>query len=95
MAGWGEPFPRWSPFVGSRRVPPPAAVIPVLLGGPALVAMFDLMPLAWAGILPEAGSSSGWWMALARLRSGPAMPWGPIVPALARALAYYRRRRPA
>lgn len=93
VAGWGEVVPRWVPFVGGRRVAPLAAVIPAVLGGLALVAMFDLYPLAWAGVLPEVGYSNGWWMALARVCISPAMLWGPIV--LALAWAYYRRRRPA
>lgn len=93
VAGWGELFPRWIPFVGGRQVPPLAAVIPAVLGGLALVAMFDLYPLAWAGFLPEVGFSNGWWMLLARVCISPAMLWGPIV--LALACAYYRRRRPA
>lgn len=93
VSGWGEVVPRWVPFVGGRRVVPLAAVIPAVLGGLALVAMFDLYPLAWAGVLPEVGFSNGWWMALARLCISPAMLWGPIV--LALAWAYYRRRRPA
>ncbi|PJN34477.1 hypothetical protein CG747_39725 [Streptomyces sp. CB02959] len=93
VAGWGEVFPRWIPFIGGRRVPPLAAVIPAVLGGLILVALFDQYPLAWAGAIPEVGYSNGWWMALARVCVSPAMLWGPIV--LALAWAYYRRRRPA
>ncbi|MEU5069576.1 hypothetical protein ACFY7Y_37690 [Streptomyces virginiae] len=93
VSGWGEVVPRWVPFIGGRRVAPLVAVIPAVLGGLALVAMFGLFPLAWAGVLPEVGYSNGWWMALARVCVTPAMLWGPIV--LALAWAYYRRRRPA
>ncbi|MCF3179966.1 hypothetical protein IPZ70_08420 [Streptomyces polychromogenes] len=91
VSGWGEVVPHRVPFLGGRRVAPLAAVIPAALGGLALVAMFDLYPLAWMGILPEVGFSNVWWMVLARVCITPAMLWGPIV--LALALAYYRRRR--
>ncbi|MBV6700905.1 hypothetical protein KV557_28005 [Kitasatospora aureofaciens] len=90
VAGWGEVFPRWIPFLGGRRVPPLAAVIPATLGGLVLVALFDPMPLAWVGVLDEVGYSNGWWLALARVCTGGAMLWGPIV--LALAWAYCRRR---
>ncbi|MFC5887248.1 hypothetical protein RMN57_01880 [Kitasatospora sp. CM 4170] len=93
VSGWGEVVPRRVPLLGGRRVAPLAAVVPAALGSLALVAMFDLYPLAWAGILPETGFSNGWWMALARVCITPAMLWGPIV--LVLAWAYYRRRRPA
>ncbi|MDH6704222.1 hypothetical protein P3T27_000923 [Kitasatospora sp. MAA19] len=88
---WGEVVPRWMPFVGGRRVVPLAAVVPAAVGGLALVALFDLYPLAWAGVLPEVGFANGWWTALARVCITPAMLWGPIV--LALAWAYHRRRR--
>ncbi|MQS11630.1 hypothetical protein F7Q99_04835 [Streptomyces kaniharaensis] len=94
VAGWGEVFPRRIPLVGGRRVPVLAAVVPAVLGGLALVALFDPMPLAWAGVLglEEVPYRNGWWCALARVCTGPAMLWGPIV--LALAWAYYCRRRP-
>ncbi|MFB9572800.1 hypothetical protein [Streptomyces yanii] len=57
------------------------------------MAMFDLYPLAWVGLVPEVGFSNGWWMLLARVCIAPVMLWGPIV--LALAWAYHRRRRPA
>ncbi|MFC9592468.1 hypothetical protein ACFTUC_22065 [Streptomyces sp. NPDC056944] len=66
VSGWGEVVPRWVPLIGGRRVAPLAAVIPAVLGGLALVAMFDLYPLAWVGLLPEVGYSNGWWMARRR-----------------------------
>ncbi|GLV87748.1 hypothetical protein Slala03_74370 [Streptomyces lavendulae subsp. lavendulae] len=49
VSRWGEAVPHWVPFLGGRRVAPLAAVIPAALRGPALVAMFDLYPLAWMG----------------------------------------------
>jgi hypothetical protein len=92
VAGWGEVFPRWVPFLAGRRVPPLAAVVPAVVGGLVLVGLFGLQPLAWIGVLDEVGYSNGWWLALARVCVSPAMLWGPIV--LALAFAYYRRRRP-
>ncbi|WP_030463970.1 hypothetical protein [Kitasatospora sp. NRRL B-11411] len=91
VASWGELVPRWIPFLGGRRVPRLAVVVPAVLGGFALVAMFDLYPLAWVGILPEVGYSNGWWRFLAWVCITPAMLWGPIV--LALAWSYDRRRR--
>jgi hypothetical protein len=93
VSGWGEVVPRWVPVLGGRRVAPPAAVVPAVLGGLALVAMFDLYPFAWLGVLPEVPFSNVWWMLLARVCITPAMLWGPIV--LTLAVAYQRRRRPA
>ncbi|GHF40183.1 hypothetical protein GCM10018790_17220 [Kitasatospora xanthocidica] len=93
VSGWGEVFPSWVPGLRGRRVPPLAAVIPAVLGGLTLVALFDPMPLAWLGVLgfEELPYTTVWWQLLARTCTAPAMLWGPIV--LALALAYYRRRR--
>ncbi|ARF52820.1 hypothetical protein [Streptomyces gilvosporeus] len=95
VSGWGEVFPSWVPFLGGRRVPPLAAVIPATLGGLALVALWDPMPLAWFGLLGfhEVAFTNGWWKLLAHTCISPVMLWGPIV--LALAYAYYKRRRPA
>ncbi|GGX32994.1 hypothetical protein GCM10010341_62890 [Streptomyces noursei] len=95
VSGWGEVFPRWVPFLGGRRVPPLAAVIPATLGGLVLVALWDPMPLAWFGLLGfhEVGFTNGWWKLLAHVCISPVMVWGPIV--LALTYAYYERRRPA
>lgn len=92
VAGWGERVPGWVPVIGGLAVRPMAAVVPGLLGGLALVALWDTMPLAWFGLFGfhEVGFSSGWWMALARVCISPVMLWGPIV--LALTYAYYRRR---
>ncbi|MFJ9461432.1 hypothetical protein ACIRST_40975 [Kitasatospora sp. NPDC101447] len=94
VSGWGEVFPSWVPFLRGRRVPRLAAVAPAVLGGLALVALFDPMPLAWLGVLgfEEVAYSNGWWQALARVCTSPSMLWGPIV--LALACAYHHRRRP-
>ncbi|WP_407284992.1 hypothetical protein [Streptomyces sp. BP-8] len=94
VSSWGEVFPRWVPFLGGRRVPPLAAVIPATLGGLGLVALWDPMPRAWFGLLGfhEAAFTNGWWKLLARVCVSPVMLWGPIV--LALTYAYYKRRRP-
>ncbi|MFD8787629.1 hypothetical protein [Kitasatospora sp. NPDC059599] len=93
VSGWGEVFPRWVPFLRGRRVPPLAALVPAVLGGLTLVALFDGIPLAWLGVFQEVGYRNGWWMVLGRVCTSTAMFWGPAT--LALAWAYHRRRRPA
>ncbi|MGW3182163.1 hypothetical protein ACWDD9_23085 [Kitasatospora sp. NPDC001119] len=93
VSGWGEVFPRWVPVLRGRRVPPLAAVVPAVLGGLVLAALFDGMPLGWLGVFEEVGYSNGWWLLLGRVCTSTAMFWGPIT--LALAWDYHRRRRPA
>ncbi|MFG2914239.1 hypothetical protein ACGF0D_15255 [Kitasatospora sp. NPDC048298] len=93
VSGWGEVFPRWVPVLRGRRVPPLAALVPAVLGGLTLVALFGGMPLAWLGVFKEVGYSNAWWMALGRICTSTAMLWGPIT--LALACSYYHRRRHA
>lgn len=64
---WGETFPRWLPFIGSRPVPPalaivPASVVAVLVTAAGLmfwrrtllgVGVFTLSVGNWAALLPE------------------------------------------
>ncbi|KAB7847261.1 hypothetical protein [Streptomyces mobaraensis] len=95
VGSWGETFPRWVPFLAGRRVPPLAATLPATLGGLALVALWDTMPLAWFGLFGyhDVAFTNGWWKLLADVCITPVMLWGPIV--LALTYAYHRRRRPA
>ncbi|MGW1179349.1 hypothetical protein ACWD4P_37175 [Kitasatospora sp. NPDC002543] len=91
VSGWGEVYPRWVPVLRGRRVPPLVALVPAVLGGLVLVALFGGMPLAWLGVFAEVGYSNGWWMALGRICTSTAVLWGPVT--LVLAFAYYRRRR--
>ncbi|MBC2875445.1 hypothetical protein H7K43_10295 [Streptomyces sp. TYQ1024] len=95
VGSWGETFPRWVPLLAGRRVPPLAAIVPAILGGLALVALWDTMPLAWFGLFGfhDVAFTNGWWKLLANVCITPVMLWGPIV--LALTYAYHRRRRPA
>ncbi|MER7753881.1 hypothetical protein [Kitasatospora sp. NPDC097643] len=93
VSGWGEVFPRRLPVIGGRRVPPMAAVVPAVLGGLALVALFDL-PIVRSGTFgfAEDGFSTEGWRLLATACVTPTTLWGPIV--LALAWSYHHRRRP-
>ncbi|MFF3710891.1 hypothetical protein [Streptomyces phaeochromogenes] len=43
IARWGEVFPRWIPFLRSRRVPTMAAVVPAAIGAAILILVFTLL----------------------------------------------------
>jgi glycerol-3-phosphate acyltransferase PlsY len=89
VSSWGEVFPAWLPFVGGKRVPVAAAVVPATLAGLGglylvydwVVAMFGSEPTPYA---PG-------WNALAHTVSGLFVLWGPLL--LALTYAYWQRRR--
>jgi hypothetical protein len=94
VRGWGEVVPRWIPFIGGRRVPPLAAVIPAVLGSVALVLIwtygfrdlffsFDGLPIPF---------THDAWAILMIAAYAPLNLWGPLL--LVLAWAYYRRRVP-
>ncbi len=96
VRGWGEVFPRWLPFLATKRVPIWLAVIPASLVS-ALVTQAGLMyvRLTLDGTLVEefgggdAALTSENWAAL-----GPELLWPVWGVALGAAtLAYYYRRR--
>ncbi|GAA1532768.1 hypothetical protein GCM10009678_13900 [Actinomadura kijaniata] len=95
---WGEVAPAWIPLVGGRRVRPLAAVIPAVLGGLILTAVFGSVPidggqhLTVFGVGDDISYDNGWWKALAMICTAPIGIWGPVVLVLAG--AYYLRRRP-
>ncbi|MET7305167.1 MBL fold metallo-hydrolase [Embleya sp. NPDC005575] len=91
VRGWGEVAPGWLPFVGGKRIPPYAAIIPATLGGLAATAFWTPTLLSWFGVLDGAkGFANVWWSTLAQVCIAPGMLWGPMV--LALAYAYYVRR---
>ncbi|MFI0354598.1 hypothetical protein [Actinomadura sp. 9N407] len=98
VRGWGEIAPARIPFIGGKRIRPLAAVIPALLGGLALTALFGSVPFGdgqWLtvfGIVENVPYDNGWWYALAMICTAPISVWGPVVVVLA--IAYYLRRRP-
>ena len=86
---WGEVAPRWIPFVGGRRVAPYAAIVPAVLGGLGLIAIWTF---GFRGVFTDhfiAFSSTGW-KALMMSCYAPLYLWGPAL--LVLTWAYYRRR---
>ncbi|MEW2356102.1 hypothetical protein [Spirillospora sp. NPDC029432] len=94
---WGEVAPAWIPLIGGRRVPPLAAVVPSVLGGLALTALFGSVPIGGGqhltvfGVGEDIAYDNGWWGALAMICTAPIGIWGPVILVLAG--AYYLRRR--
>ncbi|MFE6780362.1 hypothetical protein [Streptomyces sp. NPDC057702] len=97
VRGWGEVTPAWLPWIGGRRVRPLAAVVPALVGGAILTALFTSLPLGDGrqltvyGVIDGVGYSHDAWRTLAAVCIAPTAVWGPITIVLA--LAYHRRRR--
>lgn len=100
---WGEVFPRWMPFLGGRRVPIKAAVIPATVGAALIVllaAYFFLNPIFFhIHFTPSTGDRgtpdshlqvSGWSQVLFVTCYLPLLAWPMLVGALTH--AYYRRR---
>jgi hypothetical protein len=100
---WGEIVPRWLPFLGGRRVPVKAAVIPALTGSALLLllaAYFFLNPIFFhIHFTPATGDKgtpdshlevSGWSQVLFAGCYLPLLAWPVLVTACA--LAYRRRR---
>ncbi|MEU4212297.1 hypothetical protein AB0F13_20250 [Streptomyces sp. NPDC026206] len=88
---WGERMPRWIPFLGGRRIPVWAAVVPAVLG--ALAATAITLPMFSGGLPADAGGSDGpqgvaaWVMNACYV---PLLLWGPLVAIVT--VAYARRR---
>lgn len=91
---WGEVFPRWIPFLASRRVPiwlavVPASLVSVLVTTAGLMFVRMMLTGQLAGILGEGILTEDNWAAL-----GPELLWPLWGVALGAAtLAYYYRRR--
>jgi hypothetical protein len=86
---WGEVAPRWIPFIGGRRVAPYAAIIPAVVGGLSLIAIwtFGFRDVFTDHFIPF---SSTPWKALMISCYAPLQLWGPAL--LVLTWAYYRRR---
>ncbi len=97
VRGWGEVAPRWIPFLGGKPVRPMAAVVPAVLGGLVLTALFSSVPLGGDrqltvfGVTESVGYLSDGWETLATICVTPLALWGPIIVVLA--VAYHRRRK--
>ncbi|MFG2128963.1 hypothetical protein ACGFNV_14355 [Streptomyces sp. NPDC048751] len=100
VAGWGEVFPRWMPFLGGRRVPTRAAVVPAAIGatvltlGTLLTLVTQVMGNTIRGDDLPANSPSevgGWETVWFSVCYAPLLLWGPLLAVLT--VAYWRRRR--
>ncbi|MFD3525310.1 hypothetical protein [Streptomyces sp. NPDC058653] len=100
IAAWGEVWPRWTPVLRGRRIPPLAVVVPAALGALVLTtawtaaAVTDLADVTLRGdaISPDyPGEAGGWPAVVFYLCYAPLLLWGPLLAALT--LSYHRRRR--
>lgn len=89
---WGERVPRWAPFVGGKRIPPLAAVIPAGAGAVSVTLM-------WVGVFSDLGpifalyGLDGAERAVLLLCYAPLLLWGPFLGAVT--VSYARRTRVA
>ncbi|MFJ3922385.1 hypothetical protein [Streptomyces sp. NPDC090022] len=88
---WGEVVPHWIPWLGGRRIPPLAAVVPAALGATAVILVTVLGMFTWSTNMAAPGAPSGayWW--LMTLCYAPLLLWGPLLGVVT--VAYWRRRR--
>ncbi|MFE2167429.1 hypothetical protein ACFXB3_20565 [Streptomyces sp. NPDC059447] len=101
VAAWGEVVPRRIPFLGGRRIPVAAAVVPAALGALALTALWTVLAAVTqlagttiqgdpipADFPSEAGGWSAVWFYVCY---APLLLWGPLLGVVT--VAYWRRRR--
>ncbi|MDA0564457.1 hypothetical protein LG943_08975 [Streptomonospora sp. S1-112] len=100
VAGWGERFPRWVPWLRGRRVPTPVAVFPASVGAVLLTALWTWIFAAHFAGLTLRGDpipadyptqAGGWQAAVFYACYLPLLLWGPLLAAVT--WAYWRRRR--
>jgi hypothetical protein len=86
---WGEVAPGRLPFIGGRRVAPYAAIVPAILGGLSLIAIwtYGFRDVFSDSFIPFSGTG---WAVLMIACYAPLQLWGPSV--LILTWAYYRRR---
>jgi hypothetical protein len=78
---WGEVTPRWMPFIGGKRVPPLAAIVPAATGALALTVM-------WVGVFLNAEDIFVVYGLEGRSRIvliacyAPLLLWGPLLAAV-------------
>ncbi|MFI0812112.1 hypothetical protein [Streptomyces echinatus] len=90
---WGEWVPRWVPWLGGRRIPSLAVVIPAAVGAVAVMALCAAVTLAPRGPLDNPDFPHGTAGVIMDVCYAPLLAWGPLVAALT--IAYARRRRVA
>ncbi|MFK0258521.1 hypothetical protein [Streptomyces sp. NPDC090445] len=90
---WGEVLPHWVPWLGGRRIPPLAAVVPAATGAAAVTLITIHGALQWnspdnmGGELTPTGFAR-WAMTACY---APLLLWGPLLAVAT--VAYWRRRR--
>ncbi|TDC27336.1 hypothetical protein E1265_02070 [Streptomyces sp. 8K308] len=89
---WGEVVPGWVPWLGGRRVPVRAVVIPAGLGALVVTTAAVLGAIGWNGsenmAHPDAPDGAAYWVMTAAY--APLLLWGPLLAIVT--VAYYRRR---
>lgn len=90
VRGWGEVVPGWVPLLGGRRVRPPAAVVPALLGAAGLFLITGWFVYAAYADLGPGVTDSAVRQALLVACYAPLFLWAPLL--LAVTVAYHRRR---
>ncbi|MFD3566097.1 hypothetical protein [Streptomyces sp. NPDC058671] len=93
VRSWGEVFPRWTPFLGGRRVNPAAATGAALAGVAGLCALAGWGAYASYADLGPAVPATGAQDALLIACYAPLAAWPVLLAAVA--VAYHRRRRHA
>ncbi|MER0448827.1 hypothetical protein ABR738_30450 [Streptomyces sp. Edi4] len=88
---WGEQVPRWVPWLGGRRIPPPAVIVPAALGAVAAAALCAAVTLVPGGPLANPDFPHGTAGLIMDICYAPMLAWGPLVAVLT--IAYARRRR--
>lgn len=88
---WGERVPGWVPFLGRRRVPVAAAVVPASFGAVGLTVLWGSVAIGWWFTGDDVTSDRA--HAFIGLTYVPLAAWGPLLGAVT--VSYYRRRRRA
>ncbi|MFI6980977.1 hypothetical protein ACIBSV_20635 [Embleya sp. NPDC050154] len=90
---WGEVMPRWVPWLGGRRIPRPAAVIPAATGAVLVTLITVFGAIGWNDPdnmgHPDSPDGGYYWLMTAAY--APLLLWGPLL-AIA-TIAYHRRRK--
>ena len=93
VRGWGEVLPAWVPWLGGRRVPVLAAVVPAALGATIITLIATVGVLTWNDPdkmgSPYAPNGAAYWVMT--VCYAPLVLWGPLLAVVT--AAYYRRRR--
>ncbi|MFJ2742990.1 hypothetical protein ACIO3O_25375 [Streptomyces sp. NPDC087440] len=87
---WGEVLPPWVPWLGGRRIPVAAAVVPAALGAAAVTLVTLMGALTWDEQAAMPGAPNGGKLLLMGLCYAPLLLWGPLLAVVT--VAYWRRR---